>query len=438
MTDLNKVIAGAKGIEKILVEQFGGTGRGMTEKLNSSRYRIPEPLKKRIKHLAWLRNRSVHEEGFVIQDGDDYLAKCESVCDELLRAHAIAVQAAAKRGPGKGRLLAFAVLALVIYAAWRGIMAPASDAGAQAEPQAPAQGPASTHAAAAPHQGRNAGIGNDVLSIDAVEFRYVKGSFDRLEPELFVTVHNTSDRTISSASVDARLYLDGESKPAIDTTARGDSARLFLGFGDNGLAPGERKREEVSLFGEDYWAIPDAINAKSRSLVLRLKEVSDGRKQAFGAAARAWPVAVTQPPAKAPRGRANAASPTALEVGNVKLALVKGAFDREEPRIGLDVTNHTGAVVSLASFEARLYINGEKEPALVSAEPDMPTASFGQRGLADGETRRDEMTVSTMSGQWDAPDIRNAIRSGRARVVLRLASYTDGRRATHSVDPGAR
>jgi len=487
MTDLNKIIAGAKSIERILTDQFGGTGRGMREKLDSARYPIPEPLRQRIAYLARVRNRCVHEEGYELKDTGDYVRKCESVCAELQQAHAIAVRVSQQRTLGRGNgnvqflKLGGMVLVLALAGAWWAVQsskpgasmpeaesATVQDAQQEAPPVAeaapaavprrhqedaatPAAGAGGYDDAASPAVaiGTHQGIGNDVLAVESVQFGYAKGSFNDTEPRISVTVHNTSDRTISSARADGRLYVGGEAAPLVDTTA-GDKP-LYLFFGDEGLAPGARRKVAVSLFGDDRWKLPDAINAGKRTLVLRIAQVSDGRKEDFGGGPRAWPVVEAGATAAAPK----AASPTMdadtyrqrfqagehvvlsdsrLDVGKVALSLKAGSFGDKEPNIQLTVTNHAGVTLSAAAFHLQLFIKGENKPVIDS---DQNTFSrdmllfFGDAGLADGGTvKRDLYINSFHDSTWKAPDVLKAIREGRAQLVLRLASLSDGRKNT--------
>jgi len=481
MTDLNKIIAGAKSIERILTDQFGGTGRGMREKLDSARYPIPQPLQQRIAYLARVRNRCVHEEGYELKDTEDYVRKCESVCAELQEVHAIAVrvsqQRTLKRGKGNVGFLKLGGIALAVAGVWWAMQPPKPDASMpEAEqatvqnaepgtPSVPEAAPASTQADARAHAsgtsgrgdkasapvaiGTHQGVGNDVLAVESVQFGYAKGSFKDVEPRITVTVHNTSDRTISSARADGRLYVGGEAAPLVDTTA-GDKP-LYLFFGDEGLAPGARRKVALSLFGDDRWNLPDAINAGKRTLVLRIAQASDGRKENFGGGPRAWPEIQAGASAAVPK----AGSPTTdadtyrqrfqtgehvvlsdshLDVGKLVLSLKADSFGDKEPNIQMTVTNHAGVTLSDAAFHLQLFIKGENKPVIDS---DRNTFSkdmrlyFGDAGLADGGTAQRELYINSFhDSTWKAPDVLKAIREGRAQLVLRLASLTDGRKNT--------
>jgi hypothetical protein len=126
--------------------------------------------------------------------------------------------------------------------------------------------------------GRSAGLGNSALRIDSVTLKYSPDSWGRLEPKITVKVTNTSHVTISSATVEARLYLNDETRPAAVT---GNS---YLFFGDRGLAAGASTEASVSLesFKDREWMVPDALNATRRMAAVRVRSTSDGKRADFG------------------------------------------------------------------------------------------------------------------------------------------------------------
>lgn len=475
MTDINKVIAGAKAIERILTEQFGGRGRGMKEKLDSVQYPIPRPLQQRITYLARLRNRCVHEDGFELRDSDDYARKCEAVCEELRTAHAIAVRVAEQKAARRKRMMPLWIGAGVLAAgaAWWWLaptavpeapdasvqaataqpapeqavteaVAPGSAAPAVRAPSGPIADAASTPAPRAPVvSGEHIGLGTDVLAVEKVTFSYGKDSFGRLEPRIQVTLRNTSSRTLSSAWVHARLYVNGEATPVVDTTSGWRSDTIYLGFGDSGLAPGASTTVTPSLFGNDAFKVPDAINARQRRLVLRIDSVFDGRKAKTGGPAPAWPqvegtAAQQMQPATAgvidaalrerfARGEHIALPDPRLEVDKIALSVKRDSFGRERTAIVLTLANRSGVTLDYVQFEARLYLNGEQEAALDTGREPL-FVSFGDAGLAAGERMTTGNLNNGLRDAFDVPDALNAVRSGKARLVLRLSSLTDGRK----------
>ncbi|WP_306395366.1 hypothetical protein [Telluria beijingensis] len=51
--------------------------------------------------------------------------------------------------------------------------------------------------------------------------------------------------------------------------------------------------------------------------------------------------------------------------------------------------------------------------------------------MADGASASTGNISRSTLGQWDAPGVLDAVRDGRAQLVLRLASLEDGRNQSH-------
>lgn len=60
--DYELVITNCKRLEGILEKRFGASGRGLHEKVTSVQARLPEPLIKKLRYIATIRNQLVHEE----------------------------------------------------------------------------------------------------------------------------------------------------------------------------------------------------------------------------------------------------------------------------------------------------------------------------------------------------------------------------------------
>ena len=89
MTDtLKDVLQGTKRIEAILEEKFGSTGRGLYEKIDTANMKLPEPLQKRIRYVATLRNKAMHQEGFEIDNIPEYVKTCQVIAEQLEHLHA--------------------------------------------------------------------------------------------------------------------------------------------------------------------------------------------------------------------------------------------------------------------------------------------------------------------------------------------------------------
>jgi hypothetical protein len=61
MSDLELVIRRSKQLESLLEEGFGATGRGLHEKVTSVEGKLPPPLVKKLRFIATVRNKLVHD-----------------------------------------------------------------------------------------------------------------------------------------------------------------------------------------------------------------------------------------------------------------------------------------------------------------------------------------------------------------------------------------
>jgi len=72
-----------KKIESLLENKFSAQGRGLHEKLSSVEYNLPQSLVSRSRRIASIRNKIVHEDGFIIEDVDAFCKNCEDILLEL-------------------------------------------------------------------------------------------------------------------------------------------------------------------------------------------------------------------------------------------------------------------------------------------------------------------------------------------------------------------
>jgi hypothetical protein len=61
MNDYELAIKRCKRLEELLEQGFGASGRGLHEKLTSVQSRLPQSLIKKMRYIATVRNRLVHE-----------------------------------------------------------------------------------------------------------------------------------------------------------------------------------------------------------------------------------------------------------------------------------------------------------------------------------------------------------------------------------------
>lgn len=82
--DFELAIKSAKELEYILETEFGGTGKGLHEKISSASPALSDKLVKRMRYLATIRNKLVHERGFdYIPDRPSFISAFEESVKDL-------------------------------------------------------------------------------------------------------------------------------------------------------------------------------------------------------------------------------------------------------------------------------------------------------------------------------------------------------------------
>lgn len=83
--DYELVIKASKEIEHILEVEFDAKGKGLHEKVSSVSSQLTPKLCKRIRFLATIRNRLIHERGFdVIPDRGSFIAAFEESKSDIV------------------------------------------------------------------------------------------------------------------------------------------------------------------------------------------------------------------------------------------------------------------------------------------------------------------------------------------------------------------
>ncbi len=76
----------SKRIEFILCRKFGAKGRGLHQKVSSVKEKLPILLTRKIRYIATIRNKIVHDRGFNrIRTLKHFLRTCRFVETELYR-----------------------------------------------------------------------------------------------------------------------------------------------------------------------------------------------------------------------------------------------------------------------------------------------------------------------------------------------------------------
>jgi hypothetical protein len=84
MSDIELVIKRCKRLETLLEEELGASGRGLHEKVSSVQEQLPQPLIKRLRFIATVRNKLVHEpDSDRLDNRSDYERACDVAEKEL-------------------------------------------------------------------------------------------------------------------------------------------------------------------------------------------------------------------------------------------------------------------------------------------------------------------------------------------------------------------
>lgn len=278
---LKDVLQGTKRIEAILEEKFGSTGRGLYEKMTTANMRLPEPLQKRIRYVATMRNKTMHEEGFEIPNIPEFVKTCQSIAEQLEHLHANRKPGFFSQGAGgwmrKVALIGCAGVG-IFGLAFLGVSTALKYGQPSSAVEARDVGKANPAPARAQEQPSEAATLSAPVTFKNLKFSMKKDSWGSLEPNLSATFTNNHSATISSIRVKARLFINGETTPVAGNTP--SDGEFFVFFGDSGLAPGASASPLISFFGfdKDSWKVPDVINAKTRVVEMQILDVKDGRK----------------------------------------------------------------------------------------------------------------------------------------------------------------
>jgi len=112
MSDIDLAVTRSQRLEQLLERDFGASGRGLHEKVSSVADALPKDLVRRLRLVATVRNKVVHESGR-IDDRNRFLTAADSAERDLA-----AIRDRRGRGPrGRRRLILFALLLIGAYVA---------------------------------------------------------------------------------------------------------------------------------------------------------------------------------------------------------------------------------------------------------------------------------------------------------------------------------
>jgi hypothetical protein len=109
MSDIELVISNSKKLESLLEKHLGATGKGLHEKVSSVERKLPDGVVRKLRFVATIRNKIVHDEGYDrIDDRKAFVDACAFTNAELRKLAGLG------SGSGITRWVASAVIVLVI------------------------------------------------------------------------------------------------------------------------------------------------------------------------------------------------------------------------------------------------------------------------------------------------------------------------------------
>lgn len=89
-SDIEVAVQWAKRLETLLESDFGATGKGLHEKISSVQKRLPAATSRKLRFIATVRNKIVHETSYSkIEDRGRFERTCLDVVSELKSARSL-------------------------------------------------------------------------------------------------------------------------------------------------------------------------------------------------------------------------------------------------------------------------------------------------------------------------------------------------------------
>ncbi|ORT51744.1 hypothetical protein ST37_05205 [Vibrio sp. qd031] len=100
MSDIELVVSRSRRLEALLKSQFHAEGKGLHQLINSVEERLPHDIIKKLRYIATIRNKVVHEEYYTLDDPEAFKQAARECEKELT--------------PNSGRIIWGVAIALVI------------------------------------------------------------------------------------------------------------------------------------------------------------------------------------------------------------------------------------------------------------------------------------------------------------------------------------
>ncbi len=83
MSNIEEVVKRTRRIEKLLRVQYHADGKGLHQLITSCEDRLPHDVISKLRYVATIRNKIVHEEDFKLDNRKSYFATCDACEKEL-------------------------------------------------------------------------------------------------------------------------------------------------------------------------------------------------------------------------------------------------------------------------------------------------------------------------------------------------------------------
>ena len=87
MGSIETAVRYSRKFEAILENRYGASGKGLHEKISSIEERLPKDTTRLLRKIATIRNRAVHEDGYEINNLEDFIQTCDYVLLQLESAN---------------------------------------------------------------------------------------------------------------------------------------------------------------------------------------------------------------------------------------------------------------------------------------------------------------------------------------------------------------
>ncbi|MCL9777343.1 MULTISPECIES: DUF4145 domain-containing protein [Vibrio] len=83
MSDIESVVIKTRRIEKLLRQQYRADGKGLHQLITSCEERLPHDVVGKLRYIATIRNKIVHEEDYKLDDKQGFMRACAECEQEL-------------------------------------------------------------------------------------------------------------------------------------------------------------------------------------------------------------------------------------------------------------------------------------------------------------------------------------------------------------------